>query len=140
MTGRFLYSFETAVSLRKRPPRIPKGVPCSKSRVMEIIRTDIEWRSRISVPLHPKTGKLAFIECSMPKWLMRPYKQEWEAHPAASNFPPMWIVERGTVEHLNAAIQGGWVFIKEDPQNPTILAEEHPLKGVLQGQVDRKQS
>ena len=77
----------------------------------------------------------------MPKWLMRSYKQEWQAHSEALNLPPMRIVERrGTLEHLRAVLEGGWVFIKEDPMNPTILSEENPFKGVLQSRVDRKQS
>lgn len=52
----------------------------------------------------------------------------------------MVVVERGTLEHLNAILKGGPVFVSEDPLNPTILDEDHPLKGILQGRLDSKQS
>lgn len=52
----------------------------------------------------------------------------------------MVVVERGTLEHLNAILRGGVVYVKEDPMNPTILDEAHPLKAILQASPDSKQS
>ena len=49
-------------------------------------------------------------------------------------------VERGTMKHLNAILRGGVVFVKEDPLNPTILDDAHPLKAILQGSLDSQQS
>ena len=56
-----------------------------------------------------------FVEVSMPPAVMRGYQQARQAHPNAINLPPMRIVERGTVEHTIALLQGGVVFVKEDP-------------------------
>ena len=142
MTSRFLCFSETALSRRSRPKqlRLPKGATYSPSLVMEMIEADAAIGFDIPVPLHPKTGEPISIEISMPPSVLHRYQQARNAHPNAPNLPPMLIVERGKLEHLNAVLQGGVVFIKEDPLNPTILSEENPLKGVLQGRVDRKQS
>ena len=80
------------------------------------------------------------VEVSMPPAVMRAYQQAQQAHPKTANLPPMRIVKRGTLEHLNACLEGGIVYVKEDPLNPTILSEGHPLKGVLQSRVDSKKS
>ena len=108
-----------------------------------MIRNDAANGFDIPVPLHPKTGKPAFVEVSMPSAVMRADQQARQAHsnaPNAANLPPMRIVERGTLEHLNAVLQGGVVFIKEDPLNPTIVPEDNPFKGILQGKLNSQQS
>ncbi|HJN35303.1 MAG TPA: hypothetical protein QF626_02190 [Prochlorococcaceae cyanobacterium Fu_MAG_50] len=81
-----------------------------------------------------------FVEVSMPLCVIHAYQQARQSHPCAANLPPMRIVERGTMEHFIAVLTGGVVFAKEDPQNPTILDEGHPLKSMLQGDVDPQQS
>ena len=81
-----------------------------------------------------------FVEVSMPPAVMHLYRQARQAHPNAANLPPMRIVERGTLEHLNATLRGGVVYFKEDPLNPTIVPEDNPLKGFLQGKLNSQQS
>ena len=76
----------------------------------------------------------------MPPAVMHTYRQARQAHPNAANLPPMQIVERGTLEHLNATLRGGVVYVKEDPLNPTILPEDNPLRGILQGELNSQQS
>ena len=78
----------------------------------------------------------------MPPALMRAYKQAYESHPNVANIPPMRIVERGTIQHLNAILKGGVVFVKEDPLEPTVIDEgAHDIIKVLcQGSLDTKQS
>ena len=78
----------------------------------------------------------------MPPAVMRPYKLAFDAHPNTVNLPPMRIVERGTIQHLNAILKGGVVFVKEDPLKPTVIDEgAHDIIKVLcQGSLDTKQS
>ena len=93
-----------------------------------MIQADAKSGFELQLPAHPKTGKPMTVEVSMSPAVMRAYRQAYEAHPNAANLPPMRIVERGTWEHLNALLakQPGVVFIKEDPQNPTIIDEKAP--------------
>ncbi len=56
------------------------------------------------------------LEISLPPAVMHLYRQARQAHPNAANLPPMRIVSRGTIEHFKAALKGGVVFIKENPQ------------------------
>lgn len=57
-----------------------------------------------------------FVEVSMPPAVMRAYQQARQAHPNAGNLPPMRIVARNSVHHTLALLQGGVVFVKEEPQ------------------------
>ena len=72
-----------------------------------------------------------FVEVSMPPAVLHARREARQAHPNASTLPPMVEVERGTMKHLNAILRGGVVFVKEDPLNPTILDDAHPLKAIL---------
>ena len=95
---------------------LPKGAPYAASLVKKMIEADAAIGFDIPVPPpHPITGKHAFVEVSMPPAVMRAYQQARQAHPNAINLPPMRIVERDTVEHTIALLQGGVVFVKEDP-------------------------
>jgi len=57
-----------------------------------------------------------FVEVSMPSSVMRPYQQRRQAHPNAANLPPMVVVVRGTLEHTISLLQGGVIYVKEEPQ------------------------
>ncbi|WP_186509182.1 hypothetical protein [Synechococcus sp. RS9902] len=100
------------MSRRKRPVRLPKGADYSSSLVMEMIEADAAVGFDIPVP-----DGCNFVEVSMPSAVMRAYQQARQAHPNAANLPPMRIVERGTLEHLNATLRGGVVYVKEDPRH-----------------------
>ncbi len=107
-----------------------------------MIRAHAEVGFEIPLPVHPKTGKPVAMEVSMPPAVMRAYQQAYQAHPNAVNLPPMRIVERGTWEHLKAlcATTPSVVYIKEDPQNPTIIDEKAPeiLRVLCQGKVPQQ--
>ena len=111
VTSRFLCFSETALSRRKHPVRLPKGVDYSPSLVMEMIEADAAVGFDIPVP-----DGSNFVEVSMPSAVMRAYQQARKAHPNAANLPPMRIVERNTVDHTLALLQGGVIYVKEDPQ------------------------
>jgi len=83
-----------------------------------------------------------FVEVSMPPAVLHSYRKERQAHSNAVNLPPMVEVERGTMEHFIAVINGGVIFVKEDPQNPTVIDDDAPdyIKTMCQGQLDSKQS
>ena len=57
-----------------------------------------------------------FVEVCMPPAVMRAYRQARQAHPNAANLPPMRIVERFTMAHTFARIQGGLIYVKEIPR------------------------
>ena len=114
---------------------LPKGTAYSASLVREMIEADAAVGFDVPIPDGAK-----FVEVSMPPAVVHLYRQARQAHPNAANLPPMVVVERGTLEHLNAILRGGVVFVKEDPMNPTILDEAHPLKAILQASPDSKQS
>ena len=78
----------------------------------------------------------------MPPAVMHAYRQAYESHPNVANIPPMRIVERGTIQHLNAILKGGVVFIKEDPLKPTVIDEgaSDIIKELCQGTMNTKQS
>ncbi len=136
MTSRFLCFPETALSRRRNQSVVlPKGTPYSATVVRQMIEADAAIGFDVPIPDGAK-----FVEVSMPPAVIRPYRQARQAHPNAANLPPMVVVERGTMEHLNAILRGGVVFVKEDPMNPTILDEAHPLKAILQASPDSKQS
>ena len=81
-----------------------------------------------------------FVEVSMPSAVMHVYKQAYESHPNVANIPPMRIVERGTIQHLDAIRKGGVVFVKEDPLKPTVIEEKVPdiIKVLCQGSMNTK--
>ena len=135
VTSRYLCFLETALSRLNRKVRLPKGTPYSASFVQEFIESSAACGFDIPIP-----DGANFVEVSIPSWVLRPYREARQAHPNAAKLPPMVVVERGTLEHLNAILKGGPVFVSEDPLNPTILDEDHPLKGILQGRLDSKQS
>ena len=108
VTSRFLCFSETALSRRKHPVRLPNGVDYSPSLVMEMIEADATVGFDIPVP-----DGSNFVEVSMPPAVMRAYQQARQDHPNAANLPPMRIVERDTVEHTIALLQGGVIFVKE---------------------------
>ena len=113
VTSRFLCTSETALS-RSRPSkqlRLPKGTAYSSTLVREMIETDAAVGFDIPIP-----DGCNFVEVSMPPAVMHPYRQARQAHPNAANLPPMRVVERNTVEHTIALIQGGVIFVKEEPQ------------------------
>ena len=78
---------------------------------MEMIEADAAVGFDIPVP-----DGCNFVEVSMPSAVMRAYQQARQVHPNAANLPPMVEVVRGTVEHTIALIQGGVIYVKEDPQ------------------------
>ena len=78
---------------------------------MEMVEADAAIGFDIPVP-----DGANFLEVSMPSAVMRAYQQARQAHPNAGNLPPMRIVERDTVEHSIALLQGGVIFVKEDPR------------------------
>ena len=114
---------------------LPKGTAYSSALVREMIEKDAAVGFDI-----PILEGANFVEVSMPAAVLHLYRQARQAHPNAANLPPMRIVERGTLQHLNAILNDGVVFVKENPLNPTILDEAHPLKPMLQGSLDSKQS
>ena len=123
MASRFLCYPETAVSLRRNQSvLLPKGTVYSSSIVKQMIEADAALGFDLPLPINTKTGKQVALEVSMSPAVMRAYRQAREAHPNAVNLPPMRIVERGTLEHLNALLAkpAGVVYVKEDPLNPTI--------------------
>ena len=95
---------------------LPKGAPYSASLVKKMIEADAAIGFDLPVPPpHPSSGLPSFLEVSMPPAVMRAYQQARQAHPNAINLPPMRIVEPDTVQHTIALLQGGVVFVKEDP-------------------------
>ena len=78
---------------------------------MEMIEADAAVGFDIPIP-----DGCNFVEVSMPPWVMHLYEQVRQAHPNAANLPPMRIVERNTVDHTLALLQGGVIYVKEDPQ------------------------
>ena len=110
VTSRFLCFSETALSRRKHPIRLPKGASYSPALAMKMVEADAAIGFDIPVP-----DGANFLEVSMPSAVMRAYQQARQAHPNAANLPPMRIVERDTVEHSIALLQGGVIFVKEDP-------------------------
>ncbi len=115
VTSRFLCSPETALSRRKSKQlqqfRPRAGADYSRTLVMEMIDRDAALGFDIPIPEGAN-----FVEVSMPRDLMHFYKRVRQAHPNAVNLPPMVVVERGTVAHTIALLQGGVIFVKEDPQ------------------------
>lgn len=57
-----------------------------------------------------------FVEISMPPAVLHHYRQARQAHPNAANLAPMVEVVRGTVEHTIALLQGGVIYVKENPR------------------------
>ena len=90
---------------------LPQGTAYSSSLVREMIREDAECGFDIPIP-----ERANFVEVSMPRAVMHAYREARQAHPNAANLPPMVVVERGTVAHTIALLQGGVIFVKEDPQ------------------------
>ena len=90
---------------------LPKGTPYSASLVKQMIEADAAVGFDIPVP-----DGSNFVEVSMPSAVMRAYQQARKAHPNATNLPPMRIVERNTVDHTLALLQGGVIYVKEDLQ------------------------
>ena len=133
-----LFFFESALSpSRPLKLRLPEGASYSSSLVREMIQVDASNGFEHLIPEGAN-----FVEVSMPPALMRAYKQAYESDPNVANIPPMRIVERGTIQHLNAILKGGVVFVKEDPLKPTVIDEgAHDISKVLcQGSLDTKQS
>jgi len=95
---------------------------------MKMIEADASIGFNLPLPVHPKTGEKVALEVSMPPSVMRAYKQVFDAHPNTVNLPPMRIVERGTIEHVNALLArpAGVVYIKEDPMDPKLPDENTP--------------
>ena len=104
-----LFFFETALSRRKRTVRLPKGANYPSYLVMKMIERDAAVGFDIQVP-----DGANFVEVSMPSSVMRTYQQARQAHPNAANLPPMRIVERNTVPHTIALLQGGVIYVKEE--------------------------
>ena len=117
--------------------RLPEGVSYSSSLVREMIQVDAANGFEHLIPEGAN-----FVEVSMPPAVMHAYRQAHQSHPNVANIPPIRIVERGTFQHLNAILQGGVVFVKEDPQNSTVIDEGAPeiLKVMCQGNLTKKQS
>ena len=117
--------------------RLPEGVSYSSSLVREMIQVDAANGFEHLIPEGAN-----FVEVSMTPAVMHAYRQAHESHPNVANIPPMRIVERGTFQHLNTILQGGVVFVKEDPQNSTVIDEgaAEILKVICQGNLDKKQS
>ena len=117
--------------------RVPEGVSYSSSLVREMIQVDAANGFEHLIPEGAN-----FVEVSMPPAVINAYRQAHESHPNVANIPPMRIVERGTIQHLNAILKGGVVFVKEDPLKPTVIDEgAHDIIKVLcQGSLDTKQS
>ena len=133
-----LFFFESALSpSRPLKLRLPEGASYSSSLVREMIQVDASNGFEHLIPEDAN-----FVEVSMPPAVMHAYKQAYESHPNVANIPPMRIVERGTIQHLNAILKGGVVFVKEDPLKPTVIDEgAHDIIKVLcQGSLDTKQS
>ena len=113
MTSRFLCFSETALSRRRQSKQLllPKGTAYSSALVREMIEADAAVGFDIPIPEGAN-----FVEASMPPAVIHHYRQARQAHPNAANLPPMRIVERNTVDHTLALLQGGVIYVKEDPQ------------------------
>ena len=122
---------------RTQPLELPKDAAYSASLVREMIRIDAAHGFKIPIP-----DGANFVEVSMPPAVLHARREARQAHPNASTLPPMVEVERGTMEHFIAVINGGVIFVKEDPQNPTVIDDDAPdyIKTMCQGQLDSKQS
>ncbi|KZR63150.1 hypothetical protein [Prochlorococcus sp. MIT 1306] len=113
VTSRFLCFPETALSRRRQAKQLllPKGAAYSSSLVREMIEADASVGFDVPIP-----DGANFVEVSMPPAVMHVYKQARQDHPNAINLPPMRIVERNSADHTIALLQGGVIYIKEDPQ------------------------
>ena len=131
-----LLFFESALSpSRPLKLRLPEGASYSSSLVREMIQVDASNGFEHLIPEGAN-----FVEVSMPSAVMHVYKQAYESHPNVANIPPMRIVERGTIQHLDAIRKGGVVFVKEDPLKPTVIDEKVPdiIKVLCQGSMNTK--
>ena len=115
MTSRYLRFFEKALSRRKSKQlqqfRPRAGADYSRSLVMEMIDADAALGFDIPIP-----EGAHFVEVCMPPDVMHFYERVRQAHPNAVNLPPMRIVERFTMAHTFARIQGGLIYVKEIPR------------------------
>ena len=110
VASRFLRYPETALSLtRPLKLQMPKGMTDSESLVLEMIQIDASNGFENLIP----EGS-SFVEISMTSSMLHTYKKAYESHPNVKDIPPMQIVKRGSLNHINAIIKGGVVFVEED--------------------------
>ena len=87
--------------------QLPKAVENSEARVLEMIQLDAANGFQYLIP-----EGACFVEILLSPSVLNTYRKAYETHPDVGSIPPMRIVKRGSLNHIQSVQQGGVIFLE----------------------------
>ena len=107
-TSRFPTYLEAALSNRSLLKlQLPKAVENSEARVLEMIQLDAANGFQYLIP-----EGASFVEILLSPSVLNTYRKAYETHPDVGSIPPMRIVKRGSLNHIQSVQEGGVIFLE----------------------------